>query len=113
MGAYWRLPRRLGCGETNREMGIYRQERQDGDRPQFDDYRFGFSQGLACLKQNGKCGLIDKNGASVVKPEWNLIEKYQEARDTPVCWEAARQDGEQVHVEFLDNTGKAICSSES
>jgi hypothetical protein len=52
--------------------------------PQFDDYRFGFSQGLACVKQNAKCGLIDKNGASVVKPEWNLIEKYQEARDTPV-----------------------------
>ena len=81
--------------------------------PQFGDYRFGFSQRLACVKQNGKCGLIDKNGASVVKPEWNLIEKYQEARDTPVYWEAAPQDGEQVHVEFLDNTGKAICSSES
>ena len=42
-----------------------------------------------------------------------VIEKYQEARDTPVYWEAAPQDGEQVHVEFLDNTGKAICSSES
>ncbi|MGH7982693.1 MAG: hypothetical protein ACREFF_06045 [Candidatus Udaeobacter sp.] len=68
----------------------------------------GYSQ-----KANGKWGLIDELGAFVMQPEWNLIERYQEVRDTPAHRQAARQRDEEVRIEWLEISGKRVWGSES
>ena len=69
--------------------------------PQYD-YAYSFSDGLALVGKDGKCGFIDKTGKVVIEPKYDYAGSFHDGLAM------VEKDGKRF---YIDKTGREYINS--